>query len=227
MPPLPSPGAVIDVLLQSTLGTDTDVQNHVFLSYSSGTPSITELNAFAAAVMTHYASDVLPNLSSDISLKTVVCTDLSSSLGARGEATGSHPGLVGTASVPAGSALVIRLSILRRYRGGKPRVYLAGVPAAALSSDQTWNPAEALVLANDWSSFVFDILADATFVWGTGQYVNVSYFEGFTAVENPITHRYRNIPTPRVTPLVDDILDVTFNPNVASQRRRNQQRSVR
>jgi hypothetical protein len=53
------------------------------------------------------------------------------------------------------------------------------------------------------------------------EHVNVSYYSGFTAVENPITHRWKNVSNPRSTPVVDNIQSWAIAGHVASQRRRN------
>ena len=50
--------------------------------------------------------------------------------------------------------------------------------------------------------------------------VNVSFFEGFTPVQNPITLRYRNVPKIRTVPLIDIISTITANPAPCFQRRR-------
>ena len=51
--------------------------------------------------------------------------------------------------------------------------------------------------------------------------VNISYFNNFHTVLNPVTGRYRNVPTLRAVPVVDAITGSLFRQTVASQRRRN------
>lgn len=49
---------------------------------------------------------------------------------------------------------------------------------------------------------------------------NVSLYSGFTSVENPITHRWRNVPTYRDDPIVDIIGGWVADALIGSQKRR-------
>lgn len=52
--------------------------------------------------------------------------------------------------------------------------------------------------------------------------VNVSYYEGFEVVTDPVTGRSRNVPQLRPGgPVVDKITGFSINPKLGSQRLRN------
>lgn len=227
MPPLPSPGHVIELALQQLLGTDTDCLNKLYFSYAGGPIVTADMATWLEAVVAAWTGHMPAVLCDDISLTETTGTDLSSDVGVRNTVISAVPGTAAGPSVPAGTAFVIKYGIARRYRGGKPRSYLAGLPNSLVFTDQTWEVVGAVAVTAAWVGFIDAIVAAAPAGFGTLAQVNVSWFEGFTSVENPVTHRYRNIPTLRVDPVVDPITGYAYNPNIASQRRRNQQRTVR
>lgn len=225
MPPLPSPGQVVEIKLVGNLGSDADLLNRLFMSYTGSPPAVGDLLTFSNAIATAWQSDLASLISSDYTLENVVVTDLSSDTGATANTTPAYAG-TDSSGCNAGTALVVKLEIARRYRGGHPRKYLGGISNAHVTADQKWNATYLDSMDAGWTSFSGDIVAATPSGMGTGAMVNVSWFSGFTAVENPITHRYRNVPTLRATPLLDVITGYLLNPNLASQRRRNQQGSV-
>lgn len=114
----------------------------------------------------------------------------------------------------------------RRFRGGHSRLYLGGLPQTVLQDPQHWTAAIVTTMTGRWDAFMDDITDALTLpIMGVTRQVTVSYFEGFTVVTNPITHRARNVPTLRGAPLVENVVNVHVSNKVASQRRRNLQSS--
>jgi len=73
-----------------------------------------------------------------------------------------------------------------------------------------------------WNLFMTAVLTGTNWpAAGTLTHVNVSYYAGNTPVQNPITHRWRNVPNPRGAPVVDPIIGYTPENGIGSQRRRN------
>ncbi len=117
----------------------------------------------------------------------------------------------------------MRNQIARRYRGGHPRTYLGALVSADLAGPAIWNATTLASLVTAWAGLMGDIAARVdTWTASPGaQHVNVSYYFGFHNVTYP-SGRVRSVPTLRSTPVIDFVTNYGSNPNVCSQRRRNQ-----
>lgn len=219
MPPLPDVPAVIRADMQWQDAADINVSTRSFWAYSGGPPTSSDCIALAADLYTLVAAhNALWD--TETFLSGVKVTDLSSSSGGVGEHAASTVGTISFAFSAATCAL-INFVITRRYRGGKPRWYLPWGGGGSLTTKQEWTP-----------TFISDVEAAVAairtgFIGSTSgstaisNQSNVSYYSGFTAVENPITHRWRNVPNLRTTPVVSVIESFSMNGLVSSQRRRN------
>jgi hypothetical protein len=221
MPALPVVPFVIRVTLKHTAGLDIDVVNRIYLQYTGTAPTNAMLNTFATSVSTQWNASLGGLANPVVKLTEVDVVDLSSATGAVGLDSTVHTG-TRTGQINAGGvAALINFHIARRYRGGKPRIYTPYLNAADLTDEQDWNTTQAASLLTGWNAFVTALKA---LTWAgatiTNQ-VNVSYYTGFASVQNPVTHRWKNISTPRVTPLIDVVVSSSVNPKPASQRRRN------
>jgi hypothetical protein len=118
-------------------------------------------------------------------------------------------------------AVLVNYLISRRYRGGKPRAYLPWGDAGQLTSRQSWSGTFVTAVDSAFSTFYAAVIGLSAGSTTITDHVNVSYYDGFTVVTDPVTHRARNVPTLRGTPIVDVILSFAANPRPGSQRRRN------
>lgn len=178
------------------------------------------MNTLAAGVAGAWNSDLAGLAPSNVHLVEVVTTDLTSPSAARGVWTGSHAGTRAGTAMTVNDCALLNFEISRRYRGGKPRTYNPWGVQGDLFSVQQWGSAFITAAENDWATFV-TALEGFTFGSTTlAQQVNVSYYKGFLSVQNPVTLRWRNIPTLRTTPDVDNITTAVLSPFVGSQRRR-------
>jgi hypothetical protein len=222
MPALPSVSKVLRFVLEQTLGEDIHVINRMFLNYSGAAPTNAQLNTTATDTMTAWGSNMASMFVTPHKLVGVTIEDLSSATSAVGSAAGSIAGSHSETGLAAGTALVVKLAVARRYRGGHPRQYFCGQPVAALADEQTWSAGQIAAFTTNYFNFIDAIEASVT-LWGTSsEQVNVSYYQGFTNHTFP-SGRIKAIPTLRGTPLVDIIGLVSVNPKVGSQRRRNLQ----
>lgn len=220
---LPVPNVVQIVLFQK-YGEDLDVVNRYFQKYSGSPGSLDDTQAavWAHAVTSAWTAHLAGHIVSTLSLVKVTVTDLTSDVGAFGEDDTGSVGTLTPPGVPAGVALVVKSHIERRYRGGHPRQYLAGMPEANLADPNTWASGTVSGVATDYTAFRAADSSGITSGLTPVTDVNVSYFTGFTNHTFP-SGRVRPIPNPRGTPLVDQIASFAVNPKVASQRRRNLQ----
>jgi hypothetical protein len=222
MPALPPVPNVVEIALQQTEGEDNNTINRWFIAYGGAAPTATQLVAFATNVATVWATDLSPQTNADVALTAVTCTDLTSATGAVGVFTTSIPGTKAGTPLSAAAAAVVSQTILRRYRGGHPRVYLPGRTQSDLFDAQRWTAAFNAAMLTAWSNFVAGIVTDP---WTGGaplRQVSVSRYFGFTNYTTP-SGREKSRPTPRPVPLIDTVVGYRVNPKVGSQRRRNQQ----
>jgi hypothetical protein len=122
----------------------------------------------------------------------------------------------------ANDCALLNIKIQRRYRGGKPRLYLPWGSDADVQDAQHWKSASI-------TTFNSAILTHTNYVvgqtWAGGGFdhlVNVSYYQGFKVVTSPTTGRARNVSTLRAGgPQIDNWVGAaTFNTRIATQRRR-------
>jgi len=219
----PVPG-VVQISLSFVYGEDINVVNRFFQKYTGTPGSLSDSGAaaWAAAVTSAWSAHQASALSNKLALQSVTLEDLTSNIGAVGvDTTGAVGGDTGT-ETPAGVAVVVKCHIERRYRGGHPRQYLAGLPANNLHDPQTIQPGFVATIQSGYIAFRTAAAAGCPVGIGPATDVNVSYFEGFTNHTFP-SGRVRPIPTPRSTPLVDQIAFFAVNNKLGSQRRRNLQ----
>lgn len=222
MPPLPAAGPAIRVSHKWTMQEDTDVQSRIYLSYAGTAPTNANMATFANALATAYGTDLKPLATGTAILVEISCEDLSSLSGAVGVWTGSVAGTRSGGGLPANVATLLNFQIARRYRGGKPRVYLPFGTDTDLNDQQTWSPSFVSAVNSGWSSY---ITAASAAPWSGASAIaqaNVSYYSGHTAYQNPITLRWYNLNTPRAAGdvVIDPIIGHTCNSKYGTQRRR-------
>lgn len=222
MPALPSPGKVIRVTLQFTDGSDSNILNRVYFSYT-GSVSATDCTSINNTIDTAWGSHMATNITSNVALIGVTTSDLSSATGAEVTTTYNTAGSNAGTKLASGTSIVMQNKLARKYRGGHPRTYLAGMPEAALLNANTWVTATADNALTGWTQVLSAVVGSPPADLGVVAQVNVSYYLGFTVVTNPISGRARNVPKLRTTPVVDVVQSVGVNLKVGSQRRRNKQ----
>lgn len=224
MPQLPAVPNVVRIELKQSLEANPDVINRFFYSFT-GTSTVAGLTAMATALENTMKSDWQPFVGSQNTLTDIIIVDLSSDSAPEYDLGGLA--IQGSLSIetPPGLALVTSYHVARRFRGGHPRSYWGGVDPSQINADGHWAPTYAANFQTLMQLGVTNTLAGVTFDTMTpvGQ-VNVSYFQGFKAVEYP-SGRYRNVPQLRAVPVVDPITSWSYNIKPASQRRRNLQSS--
>lgn len=221
MPALPAVPNVIRADLYWTIGADASALNRLFIAYTGASPSNADAASLASALFTSWAAEWHPYTHTTTVATGCRVVDLSSSSGGEGLHTGSSAGADASDPLAASTCGLLSMGISRRYRGGKPRTYLPIGGADLLQTAQTW---KSTTISNCQASADAFRAAVATMTAGTTDLthlVNVSYYHGFTVVTSPTTGRARNVPTLRSTPVVDNLVTWSFEPKVASQRRRD------
>ena len=222
MAALPAVSKVVRVDHFFDNGSDTSAQFRNFFQYAgtlNNADAVTWLGNIVAAMGTFMTA----RLTTHVSLILSELTDLTSSTSPQVQNSTGHTGGLVDNSLAAGTAMVIKKHIARRYRGGHPRLYLMGLGQGNLANETTWDTTHLGNVVGSFITYINACIANTNpAAIGAITHVNVSFFQGFTNHTYP-SGRVKPIPTPRVTPLVDLITDITGNPTVGSQRRRNQQ----
>lgn len=222
MPALPSPGKVVRVTLQFTDGSDTNILNRIYFSYT-GSVSAADCTSINNKIDTGWGSSMATNITSNVQLISVTTSDLSSATGAEVTTTYTTAGSNAGTKLASGTAIVMQNKLARKYRGGHPRTYIAGMPEAALLNANTWVTATANNALSGWIQVLNAVVSSPPADLGVVAQVNVSYYQGFSVITSPTTGRSRNVPKLRTTPVVDVVQSVGVNLKVGSQRRRNKQ----
>jgi hypothetical protein len=225
VPALPPVAGVIRLQFRQTLDEDLDILNHLYVSYSAAVPNVAALITLGNDFATAWTANVKPLQTGAVTLTNIHLEDLASATGAVADAAVSIAGSRAGVQLPAATCAVINHRIARRYRGGKPKVFLVCGAVADIADHQSWLPAFVASVANAWDTFITS--QNGVNIGGLiiGQPVSVSYFQGFTTVVNPITNRTRNPVKLRPGgPVVDNVIGVQVNSHFGSQRRRNELR---
>jgi hypothetical protein len=203
------PGVVRVVLNQSWFGLNAINQFH--LSYIGSPPLSADLDAAADSFIDLFSGhfqalqhDQLHYISCDI-------TDLSSTSGARGAATGDESGTRANDALTANTAWVISWKIDRRYRGGHPRSYMWAMTLNEVENARTIKTSVLADMNTAASNFKADLPAAVQINGDDTLLVNVSYFDSVG---------FPSPPHLRTTPVVDEIRSATVGNRVDSQRRR-------
>jgi len=203
------------------LGDGTLAISRFFERYSGTAPSNADLATFCAAVGTAWGANLKSLMDTGGALLEVDAIDLSSSTGAGGSSVSTISGTRGASFIGGSSCLVTSYRIARRFRGGHSRGYWPFGIQTDLNDRNTWKSTFTSAALTGFNAFFTAVAAAGWGAAGTVDHVTVSYYSGFSVVTNPITHRARNVPTLRGTPVVDAVQSVFCNAQLGSQRRRD------
>jgi hypothetical protein len=161
LPPLPPVPNAIKVQFQGTYN-GIPWANIVHLKTAAATITQPRMQTLAANMFTDYATDLMPNLSSHVTLKSVTVTDISTSTGLGAVATGTQAGGQGGNDMGANCAWVLSWSIPTRYRGGRPRTYLPGIPQSAIQDSRSLSATAVTAMQSSLNTWLAAILLDTS-----------------------------------------------------------------
>lgn len=217
-PPLPESPA-LRIRLDYT-NTDTFLAgSRFFLSYAGAAPTpgncATIAGDIAAAWETHLAALV----NGDWSLTEVDVLDISSLSGASGQWTGSNAGTLSGDNLTSATAINVEFGIARRYRGGKPRMFLPSPTSDQLEDVGHYSDAFQATVAAAMVAFMTEVEALSVGAVGVLAHVNISYYSGFTNITNS-SGRTRAVPKYRAAALLDTVNSYGCKKVIGSQKRR-------
>lgn len=195
-----------------------------FLAYAGSTPTAGNLNTLATDVASAWNSNLAQLVNADWTLDEVDCLDLSSDLGFSGYASPTDAGTLSGTALPAEVATGIEYNIGRRYRGGKPRMYLPGTVSEKMGTLGKWDSAWITAVNTDVAAFFAALEALSIGSMGALTHVNCSFYQGVDKNQPPTgTWRgpgYKYPPKYRTTVQVDTVTGYACKAEISSQRRR-------
>ncbi len=221
MPALPDVPGVVRIDLKYLLSEDLSMLNRFFFKFT-GALSQADATTWAGTIGTDFTAAFHASLTSDMTLVEVEVTDLTTTVSARGVDTTLRPMTNAVTGLPGGVSFNIDFLLARRYRGGKPKLFLPGMIDEYITDEQRWDLTSATAILGHWETFIGQVKTNAPGAVGADSHVNVSYFQGFTNIVRP-SGRADNVPKLRPIPVVDTVTGYRYDPRPGSQRRRNLQ----
>jgi hypothetical protein len=220
MAALPNVAKTVQVSLVHQYGPSPDVVTRFFVQYAGTSPDPTDLDGFGDSINAAWVTNVAPSCPTVVGLIQTNLVDLNSSTGSVSERPIGASGTRTGDELPADVSVVAAYLIRRRYRGGHPRGYWPFGVQGDLSTAVEWEDASVIDFLGSVTGFFTDVLAAGWGGAGTLTHVNVSYYEGFRVVVDPVTGRARNVPVVRTPPLRDLVTGVVVRSRIGTQRRR-------
>lgn len=112
-----------------------------FWLQTAGTPASGDLDDLAQAIHEAWVSTLLGSMGTDFHLTETIVTYYRLADELVGTYVHSDAGGQTGTTIPASAAMVLSWTIASHYRGGKPRTYLPGLKASAMTNDSQWDPA--------------------------------------------------------------------------------------
>lgn len=200
-------------------GTNGEGSNRFYLAYAGSAPTPGNCSTIASDIAAAWASHLAPLANNYVTLNEVDVLDISTDTGNSGQWTGSNGGSRGTDNLPDNCAVNIEFGIARRYRGGKPRIYLAAPIQTDQGNPSAWSTDFLTAAASGWAAYIAEVVALSVGAVGALEHINLSYYKGFTNIMNS-SGRERAVPTYRATALSDPVESYSVKAIIGSQRRR-------
>lgn len=217
---LPNAGNVVRLDFQHTESGDPLIDNRTFWSFSGASPSVSNMNDLAGFAEGFWVSDLKGLATSQTVLTGIVATDLTTNTASRGSWSGSEAGNRSGGPLPNEVVTLLNFEVLRRYRGGKPRMYAPWGTVGDLLNEREWDSTYIGDVNTAWASFAGSMIGQGFGSCAITAQVNVSYYEG---VNTPITlpsGRVKQSSKVRSATQVDIVSGHSCNQYLGSQRRR-------
>jgi hypothetical protein len=190
-----------------------------YISYAGGSPTPANCVTLATDIATAWNANLAPQVNAEWSLTEVDVQDITTLTGASGLAAVDHPGTASSDAPTSNTATNIEFNIARRYRGGKPRMFLPPGGNDDLGNQSKWSDDYITATNAAITAFYAAIAALSVGAMGVLAHVSLSYYSSFTNVTNS-SGRTRAAPKYRDTAIVDLVTGYATKATVGSQRRR-------
>lgn len=190
-----------------------------YLSYTGSAPSGANCTTLAGDIETAYSSHLNGLIDNLWAFTEVDVLDIATNTGLSGQWSGSVTGGASGTGIPQDTCANVEFGIARRYRGGKPRMFVPPGTSANTNSANQWNSGYISNMNTGMAAFFSELEGLSVGSMGTLDHVNLSYYKGFTNITNS-SGRERAVPTYRATALHDPVTGYFTKAFLGSQRRR-------
>ena len=206
MPPLPPVQHILRTQFVWSCVYNQNIHSSFYWHLLTEPSNSSDLQAFAALCASKWGSTLNSSQPTDVTLSKITASHLGNPVFLDGVYTGSGAGnLTGQHLVTLETSVLVNYHIGRRYRGGKPRVYLPLGGGNSLSDGGHWQDVFVSQVQSQFTSFVNGVTSGAAGTIATDGLYNVSYYSGKEL---------------RPTPVIDQVLSWSVNKIPGSQRRR-------
>lgn len=220
MTPVPPPESpCVRVRLVYNDGAGQLAGSRFYLSYTGSAPTAANCVTLAGDIETAWTAHLAPLQSSNYDLVEVDVLDIATDAGASGQWTGSSAGSRSGTDLPLSIATNVEFDIARRYRGGKPRMFMPAGVETDLATQAVWSNSFITAVNTGVAAFFSAIEALSIGAIGTLAHVNLSYYQGFTNITTS-SGRERAVPKYRTAAKVDPVTGYATKAVIGSQRRR-------
>lgn len=179
LPPLPDIGCVrVSLRYAGTPGTLFG--NRFYISYTGTAPSGANCTTLAGDIETAWAAHMAAITSTEWALEEVDVLDIATRTGLSGQWTGATDGSRTGVALTQNVATNVEFGISRRYRGGKPRIYLPPGNQGDLADPSHWTSGYISAVQTAVPAFFGAIEALTIGGMGTLTHVTLNYYHGFT-----------------------------------------------
>jgi hypothetical protein len=217
-PPLPE-SPCLRVRLDYTNSDTFLAGSRFFLSYAGAAPTPGNCATLASDIATAWSTHLAALVNADWSLTEIDILDISSLTGASGQWTGNEAGSLTGGNLPSQCAINVEYDIARRYRGGKPRMFLPAPTEGQLGDVGHWSSGFVTTVSAAMDAFFTAVEALSVGAVGALAHVNLSYYSGFTNITNS-SGRTRAVPKYRAAAVLDTVESYACKVVVGSQKRR-------
>lgn len=190
----------------------------------TGTVGAVDATTLCTTLGTSWNTRMAPNTGSDYQLTATQLEDLDSKTGVNVVVPMSHAGTATQTGVTAGACFIMSAHVAFRYRGGHSRVYIPGITTQDLADKNSWSVPSQGTINTAWTSMLSDLNVTPPIAVGALSQVVVHMYSSnvkdFPGGVPPSTHKP---PWPLASPITYPVTGWSSNPQVGSQRRRNQQ----
>lgn len=217
-PPLPA-SPCLRVRLDYTQADAALAGSRFFISYAGAAPTPGNCTTIATDIAAAWSAHLAAIISEEFVLTEIDVLDIATEAGASGQWTGSEAGSMESTQLPSMCAVNVEFNIARRYRGGKPRMFLPPPNNSAQLDAGHWSSSFVTTASTAFGAFMTANEAISVGAVGALAHVNLSYYKGFTNITNS-SGRERAVPTYRDTALVDTVEGYAVKAEIGSQKRR-------
>lgn len=190
-----------------------------YLSYSGAAPTGANCTTLAGDIAAEWAGEFGPIVNPNFALVEVDVLDIATNSGLSGQWNGTHTGAATGTPCPSQCCFNIEFNIARRYRGGKPRMYLPPGTNSGQITDSLWSTGTVGTVNTATAAFFAYLEGLSIGSMGTLNHVNLSYYKGFTNYTSP-SGREKSRPTYRATAQHDNVVGYSTKQLIGSQKRR-------